>query len=73
MRIWMTGNDYEQWKANAAGYKDGASYQLGVPAITIETDAENGNSLVNPVPINRFNEIWKRNKNVVYATACSLQ
>ena len=63
-------NDYTA--VDAAGYKDWAVYQMGVPAITIETGAENGRSIINPVPISRFNDIWERNKNVVYATAYDL-
>ena len=51
-----------------AGYKDWAIYKLGIPSITIEIGGENGD-IVNPVPQSRFNAIWERNKNVVYATA----
>ena len=58
---------------DAAGYKDWAVYKMGVPAITIEVGAENGRSLINPVPMGRFGNIWERNKNVVYAVAYSLQ
>lgn len=65
--------DDDYTAVDAAGYKDWAVYQMGVPAITIEVGAENSRSLINPVPIDRFNDIWKRNKNVVYAAAYSLQ
>ena len=56
-----------------AGYKDWAVYKMGIPSLTIEVGDENGYGNVNPVPINRFNDIWERNKNVVYATAYSLK
>ncbi|MBQ9496002.1 MAG: hypothetical protein IJR52_00340, partial [Selenomonadaceae bacterium] len=57
---------------DAAGYKDWAVYKLGVPSITIEIGAENG-EYINPVPQRNFNAIWERNKNVVYATAYNLK
>lgn len=63
-------NDYTA--VDAAGYKDWAVYRMGIPAITIETGAENGRSIINPVPISRFSDIWERNKNIVYATAYDL-
>lgn len=55
-----------------AGYKDWAVYKLGIPSITIEVGAENGD-VTSPVPQSRFNGIWERNKNVVYATAYNLK
>ena len=64
--------DDDYTAVDAAGYKDWAVYKLGVPSITIECGAENGD-LVNPVPQSRFNGIWERNKNVVYATAYNLK
>ena len=64
--------DDDYTAVDAAGYKDWAVYQMGIPAITIETGAENGRSIINPVPISRFYDIWERNKNVVYATAYDL-
>lgn len=57
---------------DAAGYKDWAVYKIGVPSITIEVGAENGD-YINPVPQSQFNAIWSRNKNVVYATAYNLK
>jgi len=65
--------DDDYTAVDAAGYKDWAVYKMGVPAITIEVGAENGRSLINPVPMGRFGNIWERNKNVVYAVAYSLQ
>ena len=59
--------DYDYMAVDAAGYKDWAVYKAGVPTLTIEVGCENGEELVNPVPISRFGEIWERNKNVVYA------
>lgn len=64
--------DDDYTAVDAAGYKDWAVYKLGVPSITIEVGAETGD-LVNPVPQSRFNSIWQRNKNVVYATAYNLK
>ena len=57
--------DDDYTAVDAAGYKDWAVYKLGIPSITIETGAESG-VYVNPVPQYLFNEIWNRNKNVVY-------
>ena len=64
--------DGDYTAVDAAGYKDWAVYKMGVPAITIETGAESGRSIINPVPISRFYDIWARNKDVVYATAYDL-
>ncbi|MBR1647028.1 MAG: hypothetical protein IJ685_09660 [Selenomonadaceae bacterium] len=64
--------DDDYTAVDAAGYKDWAVYKLGIPSITIETGGENGD-IVNPVPQSRFNGIWERNKNVVYATAYNLK
>lgn len=64
--------DDDYTAVDAAGYKDWAVYKLGVPSITIEVGAESGD-LVNPVPQSRFNSIWQRNKNVVYAMAYNLK
>lgn len=58
---------------DAAGYKDWAVYQMGIPSVTIEVGNENGGGIVNPVPISNFPNIWNRNKNVVYATAYNLK
>ena len=52
---------------DAAGYKDWAVYKMGIPSITIEVGNENGGGIINPVPIEYFDSIWQRNKNVVYA------
>ena len=57
---------------DAAGYKDWAVYKIGVPSLTIEVGAENG-EILNPVPQDFFDTIWARNKNVVYATAYNLK
>ena len=65
--------DADYTALDPAGYKDWAVYKLGIPSLTIETGAENGASIVAPVPISRFNNIWQRNKNVVYATIYNLQ
>ena len=64
--------DEDYTAVDAAGYKDWAVYKLGVPSITIEVGAENGD-YVNPVPQRQFKTIWERNKNVVYATAYDLK
>lgn len=64
--------DDDYTSVDAAGYKDWAVYKLGVPSLTIEVGAESG-SLVNPVPQSRFDTIWARNKNVVFATAYNLK
>lgn len=65
--------DADYTALDPAGFKDWAVYKLGIPSITIETGAENGASIAVPVPINRFNNIWQRNKNVVYATIYNLK
>lgn len=64
--------DDDYTSVDAAGYKDWAVYKIGVPSITIEVGAENG-EYINPVPQSQFNTIWSRNKNVVYATAYNLK
>lgn len=64
--------DDDYTAVDAAGYKDWAVYHMGVPAITIETGDEMDRSIINPVPMDRFADIWERNKNVVYATAYDL-
>lgn len=56
-----------------AGYKDWAVYKMHIPSLTIEVGDENGYWNANPVPIECFNEIWNRNKNVVYATVYNLK
>ena len=65
--------DDDYTSVDAAGFKDWAVYRMGIPSVTIEVGAEHGRSIVNPVPIGRFTDIWARNKNVVYAAAYSLQ
>ena len=65
--------DSDYTAIDAAGFKDWAVYKMGIPSITIETGAENGASIVGVVPISRFNNIWQRNKNVVYATVYNLK
>ena len=65
--------DSDYTAVDAAGFKDWAVYKMGIPSITIETGAENGASVVGVVPISRFNNIWQRNKNVVYATVYNLK
>lgn len=57
---------------DAAGYKDWAIYRREIPSLTIEVGAENSRS-VNPVPIDRWDAIWERNKNVLYATIYDLK
>ncbi|MBQ6298536.1 MAG: hypothetical protein IJK81_12795 [Selenomonadaceae bacterium] len=64
--------DDDYTAVDAAGYKDWAVYKLGIPSLTIEVGAENGNYF-SPVPQSQFNAIWERNKNVVYATAYNLK
>ena len=64
--------DGDYTSVDAAGFKDWAVYKLGVPSITIETGAESG-GIVYVVPQSRFNGIWQRNKNVVYATIYNLK
>ena len=64
--------DDDYTAVDAAGYKDWAVYKLGIPSITIEVGAENGNYF-SPVPQSNFNTIWEYNKNVVYATAYNLK
>lgn len=63
-------NDYTA--VDAAGYKDWAVYKLGIPSLTIEVGGEDG-YIDNPVAQYKFKEIWKRNKNVVYATVYDLK
>lgn len=65
--------DSDYTALDPAGFKDWAVYKLGVPSLTIETGAENGASIIAPVPISRFSSIWQRNKNVVYATVYDLK
>ena len=65
--------DFDYTAVDAAGYKDWAVYRKGIPSLTIEIGAENSAPLVNPVPISRWDEIWKRNKNVLYATIYNLK
>ena len=64
--------DGDYTAVDAAGYKDWAVYKLGVPAVTIEVGAENGD-YVNPVPQYFLNAIMRRNKDVVYAVAYNLK
>lgn len=65
--------DSDYTAVDAAGYKDWAVYKMGIPSITIEIGNENGNGIVNPVPIEYFDSIWERNKNVVYAAVYDLK
>lgn len=65
--------DSDYTAVDAAGYKDWAVYRKGIPSLTIEVGAEDGNSIVNPVPISRWDTIWARNKNVLYATIFDLK
>lgn len=65
--------DSDYTAVDAAGYKDWAVYKMGIPSLTIEVGDENGYGTVNPVPISSFDDIWKRNKNVVYATVYNLK
>ena len=65
--------DDDYTAVDAAGYKDWAVYKMGIPSLTIEVGAEEGSSIVNPVPIERFGRIWTRNKNVIFATIYNLK
>jgi g-D-glutamyl-meso-diaminopimelate peptidase len=65
--------DSDYTAVDAAGFKDWAVYKMGIPSITIETGAENGYLVTNPVPIDRFGYIWTCNKDVVYATVYNLK
>ena len=65
--------DSDYTAVDAAGFKDWAVYKMGIPSLTIEVGSEDGYSITNPVPINRFQNIWDRNKNVVYATVYNLK
>ncbi len=65
--------DDDYHSVDAAGYKDWAVYKMGIPSITIEVGAENNRGITNPVPMDRFDEIWSRNKNVPYAALYSLK
>ena len=58
---------------DAAGFKDWAVYKMGIPSLTIEVGSEDGYSVENPVPVDRFGRIWERNRNVVYATVYNLK
>ena len=64
--------DGDYTAVDAAGYKDWAVYKSGIPSITIEVGAESG-IYENPVNQKFFGEIWRRNKNVVYAAAYNLK
>lgn len=68
---YVLDGDYQS--VDAAGYKDWAVYKKDIPSITIEVGNENGQGIVNPVPISSFEQIWDRNKNVVYATLYDLK
>lgn len=63
--------DYQA--VDAAGYKDWAVYKKGIPSLTIEVGNENGQGIINPVPISRFNSIWDKNKDVIYAAIYNLK
>lgn len=65
--------DADYTAVDAAGYKDWAVYEMGIPSITIEVGNENGNGIINPVPIEYFDGIWNRNKKVVYAAVYNLK
>ena len=65
--------DTDYTAVDAAGFKDWAVYKMGIPSITIETGVEAGGSVTNPVPIDRFGNIWQCNKDVVYATVYNLK
>ena len=64
--------DSDYTAVDAAGFKDWAVYKKGIPSLTIETGAETG-GVVGVVPVSRFPEMWRRNKNVVYATIYNLK
>lgn len=63
--------DSDYTAVDSAGYKDWAVYKQGIPSLTIEVGGENG-IIKNPVNISNFDEIWKRNKNVIFATLYTL-
>ena len=65
--------DSDYTAVDAAGYKDWAVYKMGIPSLTIEVGNEDGGGIINPVPIEHFDSIWNRNKNVVYATVYNLK
>lgn len=65
--------DSDYTSVDAAGYKDWAVYKMGIPSLTIEVGNENGGGIINPVPIEQFDSVWNRNKNVVYAMAYDLK
>ncbi|MCI5604275.1 MAG: peptidase [Clostridia bacterium] len=65
--------DSDYTAVDAAGYKDWAVYKMGIPSITIEVGNEKKQGIINPVPIDYFDAIWERNKNVVYATVYNLK
>lgn len=65
--------DDDYTSVDAAGYKDWAVYKMGIPSLTIEVGAEEGRTIENPVPIERFGNIWSRNRNVVFATVYNLK
>lgn len=65
--------DSDYTAVDAAGYKDWAVYKMGIPSITIEIGNENGEGIINPVPIEYFDSIWEKNKNVVYAAVYDLK
>lgn len=65
--------DSDYTAVDAAGYKDWAVYKMGIPSVTIEVGNESGYGIVNPVPIENFDAIWDRNKNVVYAAIYNLK
>lgn len=50
---------------DAAGYKDWAVYEMGIPSITIEVGGE---APSNPVPYSYFESIYERNRTVLGAT-----
>lgn len=56
-----------------AGYKDWAVYKMNIPSLTIEVGNEQGKGIINPVPIDCFDVIWQRNKDVAYATVYNLK
>ena len=64
--------DDDYTAVDAAGFKDWAVYKKHIPSLTIETGAEHGNYTL-PVPQRNFAEMWRRNKNVVYATVYDLK
>ena len=64
---YVPDDNYEA--VDAAGYKDWAVYKKGIPSITIEVGGEAPD---NPVPYSYFENIYERNKDVVWETLYGL-